>query len=327
MGPNPRRDAVTQEFLIRVAIAAAFYLAIAICGIMLLLRAQRRQQEYRARVTTVITRPTQIVPIGSSLLTMTTRPVGNIRFVQWLTKAPRRRPDEMVKMWIVLAIGIAAAAALASFLSDFLGYFALPILVVLPVMLTRFVFNWGDERLANAYRRQFPEALAIIARTVRVGVPVAEALRIVARETEDPTAAEFGYVVNRINIGIPLGEALHSSAERTGLTEHRLFATAVSLQTQTGGGLTETLTGLAATIRKRITARERARAMASEARTTAYILGGLPIVTGGLLGAVNPTYVGVLFTDHTGNVILLIATSSLLMGFSVMRMIIQKSLS
>jgi tight adherence protein B len=247
--------------------------------------------------------------------------------VRFLTRSARRGPNELILMWILVIAGLAFSALLTDFLRSIIGPYALPALGVGPFALCRFVFGWRDERLENAYLQQFPEALAVIARTVRAGVPVVEALRLVARESEDPTAAEFTFVVNRIAIGIPLGEALHSSAERTGLVEHRLFATAISLQSQTGGGLTETLIGLSATIRRRITGRARARAMASEATTTSYILGGLPVVTAGLLGIASPGYVAVLFTEHTGNVILTVACSMLLTGMFIMRMIIKRSLT
>ena len=323
---------MNRVLLLRVALIMAVLLLTLGIGIVILLRSQRRTRQYNERVAEIVARPNAAssTPAARAGLMMTAEATHSFRFerlVRLLTRSPQRSRDELVQLWIILAVGFAAAVFLTRFLHEVIGFLALPIPIVLPVVLSRAIFGWRDQRLENAYRQQFPEALAIIVRTVRVGVPVVEALRIVARESEDPTAAEFTYLINRIAIGIPVGDALHSTADRTGLTEHRLFATAVSLQSQTGGGLTETLSGLGATVRKRIMARERARAMASEAQTTAYILGALPIVTGGLLGLVNPTYVGVLFTDPGGNILLTIACTSLLTGFFVMRLIIHKSLT
>ena len=114
--------------------------------------------------------------------------------------------------------------------------------------------------------------------------------------------------------------------ELTGLPEYRFFATALALQAQTGGGLSETLDNLAEVIRKRVAMRSRAQALASEAKTSTYILAALPVVTGGLLGVINPTYIGVLFTESAGNKLLGFAIGMLAVGMTVMRLIIAKAL-
>jgi tight adherence protein B len=321
---------MTQTTILRLALVVGVVVCALIGGILVLLRSQRNKQVYQQRILAVIDRPGQAVQAQQAALALAQEKVRSGAFtwlVRVLTRSARRRPNELILLLILVVVGLIFSGLLTNFLLDLIGTFALPVLGLGPLLLCRFVFGWRDERLEDAYRQQFPEALAVIARTVRTGVPVVEALRIVARESEDPTAAEFTYIVNRITIGIPLGEALHSSAERTGLLEHRLFATAVSLQSQSGGGLTETLIGLSATIRRRITARARARAMASEATTTSYILGGLPVVTASLLGVANPTYIAVLFTDHTGNIILTVACTMLLTGMFIMHTIIKRSLT
>ncbi|MEJ0045751.1 MAG: type II secretion system F family protein [Rhodospirillales bacterium] len=115
--------------------------------------------------------------------------------------------------------------------------------------------------------------------------------------------------------------------ERNDLPEYRFFATALALQSQTGGGLTETLETLADTIRKRENARKRGHALASEARTSIYVLAVLPIVVGAMLYVINPDYVGLLFTDKTGQKLLGLAIGMLITGLYVMQQIIKRSLS
>ena len=115
-------------------------------------------------------------------------------------------------------------------------------------------------------------------------------------------------------------------AERNGLPEYGFFAAALGLQAQTGGGLGETLDLLADVTRKRVAMKARGHALSAEARTSSMILGGLPVAAGGLLYALNPEYIGVLFTDDTGRTILGTAILSLSTGMFVMRVIIRKSL-
>jgi Flp pilus assembly protein TadB len=128
-----------------------------------------------------------------------------------------------------------------------------------------------------------------------------------SREAQTPTREEFSKAADQVSIGLDLENALLEMAERNDLSEYRFFATALALQSQTGGGLTETLETLADTIRKRENARKRGHALASEARTSIYVLAALPIVVGAMLFVINPDYIGLLFTDTGGQKLLGIA--------------------
>ena len=195
------------------------------------------------------------------------------------------------------------------------------------VFLSRSYYKRCDNRQTQTLYKQFPDALATIVRSVRVGVPVSESIRTVAKESLQPTATEFGRVADQITIGVPLDEALRDLAMRNQLPEYRFFATALSLQSQTGGGLTETLENLADTIRKRVAAKAKGNALAAEAKTSTYVLGALPIVMGGLIFIVNRAYISILFTDDSGRKLLFLAVGMLGAGFYAMRTIIRKSLS
>ena len=190
----------------------------------------------------------------------------------------------------------------------------------------RKAFASFERRRVKRLYVQFPDALGMIVRSVRVGIPVSEAFRNVSVEALQPTREEFALLSDQVAIGIPLDEALRSTAERNQLPEYRFFATAVALQSQTGGGLSETLENLADVIRKRVAVRNRAHAMASEARTSTYILGALPVLTGCVVGALNPKYVGLLFTDASGKAVLAAAVVMLTSGMMIMRAIISRSL-
>ncbi|WP_159993470.1 type II secretion system F family protein [Roseomonas sp. 18066] len=184
---------------------------------------------------------------------------------------------------------------------------------------------------AEAQRRQllyvqFPDALGMIVRAVRVGVPVTESLRVVAREALAPTSQEFTRLADLVAIGQPLEEALGGMARQSGLPEYRFFAVALALQSQTGGSLNETLDNLADVIRRRVALRARARALATEARTSAIVLGCLPVLAAGGLYVVSPSYILVLVEHPTGHKILAGAGGLLLCGVLVMRGMLKKAL-
>jgi tight adherence protein B len=111
------------------------------------------------------------------------------------------------------------------------------------------------------------------------------------------------------------------------VAEYRFFATALSLQNQTGGGLSETLENLAEVIRKRVALKQRGYALAAEARTSAGILAILPFFTAGALAVMNPGYLGLLFNDPGGQRILAVASGLMLLGILSMRSLIRRSLS
>ena len=199
--------------------------------------------------------------------------------------------------------------------------------VLIDLFLTRTFLKYCTGKVSRELLSQFPDALSMIARSVRVGVPLGEAIKVVAREGLMPTREEFGRAADAVAIGVDLEVALVEMAERNDLAEYRFFATALALQSQTGGGLTETLDTLADTIRKRDAARKRGNALASEAKTSIYVLAVLPIVSGVMLWVSNPDYIGILFTTSGGNKLLAVAVGMLCMGLFAMQKIVKKTLS
>lgn len=195
------------------------------------------------------------------------------------------------------------------------------------VALSRAAFAHGRSRYRARLYAQIPDVLGVIVRAVRAGIPVVESVRAVAREVPSPTREEFGQLAAEIGVGMPLDRCLWALAHRSGTAEYAFFAVALTLQAQTGGSLAETLDNLADVVRKRIAIRARGLALAAEARTSAAVLTGVPIVTGLGLAVINPEYMEVLFTDPRGHNLLVASAALLGFGTLTIRTLIRRTLA
>jgi tight adherence protein B len=239
-----------------------------------------------------------------------------------------QRLDQYPTKWfMVLGVTLLVARVADGILISLIGNLLWLALPVIWVMLSRTLFKMMLQRRRARLYSQFPDCLTMIVRSVRAGLPLTEAIKIVGHEVAAPSAAEFSRVAGDLAIGISIQDALTAMADRNDITEFRFFATALALQSQTGGRLGETLENLASIVRKRMALKSRAKALASEARTTAMILGCLPLVAAAGLYALNPDYLSLLFTEHMGHLILMAAGLSLATGALIMRIIIEKSLA
>lgn len=292
-------------------------------------RAQNHRQKRDARLAMVVTPHIRVQRLEVSAFTRAPRPrdqslTGTAGWVFGFDPAtPDRYP---LRWWIVVMIALAVGKAAHSLVADFGGLLAWVILPIAWIGLSRAFFGFFNRRLRERLLAQFPDALAMIVRSVRVGIPVQEAIRTVARELPHPTGPEFARLVSDVSVGVSMEDAMNQMARRAGLPEYRFFATALSLQNQTGGALSETLENLADVIRKRAGLKAKGMAMASEAKTTAGILAALPALVGTVLWVLNPVYIAMLFNDPTGRSMFGAALVSLATGLFVIRTIIRRSL-
>ncbi|MGE0418162.1 MAG: type II secretion system F family protein [Acetobacteraceae bacterium] len=304
-------------------------IGLAVSGLMVS-RAQAERDRLRRRVSSVVTQHTRHARVEISAFTAAEPRRGNSPlsgFARLFGFDPEKTALYPIKWWIVLSVALVLAKLIQNLTSEFMGgtfsWVALPIVWV---MLCRNYFAWIENRRRSQLLQQFPDALAMIVRAIRVGIPVMEAIRIVSRESEGPTAGEFARLVDMVAIGTTLEDGVTELARRSGLPEYRFFATALSLQNQTGGTLSDTLENLADVIRKRAALKARGKALTSESRASASILAVLPFGTGAMLYLINPEYIGLLFTHPTGQSMLGGAVVSLALGLFTIRTIIRKSL-
>ncbi|WP_106639050.1 type II secretion system F family protein [Allosphingosinicella vermicomposti] len=152
------------------------------------------------------------------------------------------------------------------------------------------------KRVAQ-FTARFPDAIELMVRGLRSGLPISETLGIVAGEVPGPVGSEFQTVADKMRIGRTMEQALQEVADRLGTPEFQFFVITLSIQRETGGNLAETLANLADVLRKRSQMKLKIRAMSSEAKASAMIIGALPFIVFGLIFMMNPEYMGGFFSE------------------------------
>ena len=154
------------------------------------------------------------------------------------------------------------------------------------------------KRRLNQFTARFPDAIDLLVRGLRSGLPVTETLTVVAKEIPGPVGEEFKTAVERMKIGRTMEESLQVTADKLGTPEFQFFVITLAIQRETGGNLAETLGNLADVLRKRSQMKLKIKAMSSESKASAYIVGSLPFIVFGLIYWVNPHYIGGFFEDE-----------------------------
>jgi tight adherence protein B len=185
---------------------------------------------------------------------------------------------------LLLVKGVPVVLAIA------LGLFAA---IALPHFAVSYLIN---KRIA-LFNVRFPDAIELMVRGLRSGLPISETMGIVATEIVGPIAVEFQNVVDKMKIGRTMEAALQDAADRIGTPEFQFFVITLAIQRETGGNLAETLANLADVLRKRSQMKLKIRAMSSESKASAYIIGALPFIVFGLIYMINTSYMQGFFTD------------------------------
>jgi tight adherence protein B len=193
-----------------------------------------------------------------------------------------------ITLLTVLAFVVKGAPIL---LGLFLGLF-------LGIGMPHFVIGRMILRRVKKFNGNFPDAIELMVRGLRSGLPITETLGIVASEIPGPVGAEFRMVADKMKIGRTMEAALQETADRLGTPEFQFFVITLAIQRETGGNLAETLSNLADVLRKRAQMRLKIRAMSSESKASAYIVGSLPFIVFTLVWMINPKYMGGFFTDE-----------------------------
>jgi len=250
---------------------------------------------------------------------MILRTAAGSRLTQLIQQAGKRITPSTV---VIAAVGCAVVLA---FLASLLVRVSFAPIVVAPVGFA-LPFLWLANRRNARLRRfeeQFPEALDLMARAIRAGHAFQTAMGMAADELPDPVGPEFKTTFDQQNFGLPVAEALRALSERVPLLDIRFFVTAVLIQRDTGGNLAEILDNLAHVVRERFKILRQVRVHTAHGRFTGYVLLALPAVLGVALSFINPDHMNLLFKEHMGQVMLVIAIVMQTIGYFWIRQVIK----
>jgi len=223
--------------------------------------------------------------------------------------------------WMVCGILAAMAASMA------IAMHQKPLVILLAVFvvglgLPRWVLGFLANRRKKKFTEHFANAIDVIVRSVKSGLPTNEALRIVAREAPDPVGSEFHNLVESLKVGVTLEQAMKRMMESMPTSEVSFFAIVMTIQTKSGGNLSEALGNLASVLRDRKRLQGKIKAMSSEAKASAGIIGSLPPAVMFIIYLTTPAYISKLFTEKAGNLMLAGCVFWMSCGIMVMRKMI-----
>jgi len=164
--------------------------------------------------------------------------------------------------------------------------------------LPHFAVSSMANRRSAKFITRFPDAIDLLVRGLRSGLPISETMGVVANELPDPVGTEFRAVADRMKIGRTMEASLQETADKLQTPEFQFFVVSLAIQRETGGNLAETLGNLADVLRKRMQMKLKIKAMSSESKASAYIIGSLPFIVFGLIWYINPGYMGGFFSDQ-----------------------------
>jgi tight adherence protein B len=188
----------------------------------------------------------------------------------------------------------------------------------LPLWLLRFL----KKRRESRFLEGLPDAVDIIVRGIKAGLPLLDSLKMIALEAQEPLRSEFRGIIETQTIGIPLGDACLKLYERIPLPEANFFGIVIAIQQRAGGNLSEALGNLSNVLRERKKMKAKIRAMSMEAKASAAIIGALPIIVMTLVWLTSPDYIELLWTEALGRVMLAASAIWMFLGIMVMRKMI-----
>lgn len=195
-------------------------------------------------------------------------------------------------------------------------------LVIGGLGLPRWILKFLIGRRQKKFTNQLADAIDMIVRGVKSGLPLNQCLRMIAAESPDPLRTEFKNLVDGNAMGVPFEQSLQRLYDRMPLPEVNFFAIVLVIQQKTGGNLSESLGNLASVLRSRKLMRAKVAALSSEAKASAGIIGSLPFIVVALVYMIRPDYMMMLVTEKAGNVILIVAAIMMTTGVLVMRKMI-----
>lgn len=229
----------------------------------------------------------------------------------------KMKPEEFGVLWLVLAfvpsglMGLFGGKLLSS-----------ATLAIIGAWLPLFIIGHRKKKRTLAFEIQLADSLIIICNCLRSGLSFQQAMEAIVKEMPPPISIEFGRTLQEMQYGVPLEDALNNMAGRIKSPDLMLTVSAVNIQRQTGGNLSEILEIISETIKERMKIKGDIRTMTAQGRISGLVIGALPVGLGALLALMNPDYMTVLFTDPLGRVMIGVAVLMELTGFMIIKKIV-----
>lgn len=224
--------------------------------------------------------------------------------------------------FILFSVGMAVATALLFLILSKSVVVAAGAAVVGFLGVPNWFVNFRRKRRQKAFLEELPNAVDLIVRGIRSGLPLGDCFRMISTETKEPVKSEFRLIVESQQLGVPIGEACQKLFERIPVQEANFFGIVIAIQQKAGGNLSEALANLSKVLRDRKKMKAKIQAMSMEAKSSAGIIGSLPFIVAGLVYLTSPSYIMVLFETTAGNFIMLGGGLYMMIGILVMRQMI-----
>ncbi len=227
-----------------------------------------------------------------------------------------------VTKYYVFSIVLGVLGALGVLLSGISPFAAIGAFAVLGFGFPHWLIGFLRKRRITSFLIEFPNAVDIIVRGVRSGLPLNDCLKIIASESQEPVRAEFVKIVEAQKLGLSIPESVERLAKNVPLSETSFFSIVITIQSQAGGNLSEALGNLSKVLRDRKSMKAKIKAMSMEAKASGVIIGALPIIVGGLVYVTSPGYLTPLFTEETGQITMLVSAGWMGIGIFIMKQMI-----
>lgn len=244
------------------------------------------------------------------------------------TKVPLRRLIGQagltisVRAFVLISLGVGVVSTLVFMMIGIPPLLSIVAAPPLGFALPRWAIRFLIKRRTAKFVDEFANAIDVIVRGVRSGLPLNDTLRMVATEAQEPVRSEFQRIVEAQQMGMPISEAVERLYQNMPMSETNFFAIVIAIQSQAGGSLSEALGNLSRVLRDRKKMRAKVQALSAEAKTSAAIIGSLPFIVAGLVYLTTPDYIMLLFITSIGQIILVGAGLWMLIGIVVMKKMI-----
>ncbi|MGE7198889.1 type II secretion system F family protein [Brevundimonas naejangsanensis] len=227
-----------------------------------------------------------------------------------------------LRTFVIISVAMGLIGALLAFVLGGNILIVLGVGIAMGLGLPRWVVNMKAKARMKKFALAFPDAVDVLVRGIKTGLPVHDCFKVIARESPEPLGSEFRLLVEGMGVGLTLADALDKMYMRMPTPELKFFAIVIAIQQKSGGNLAEALSNLTSVLRARRMMGEKIKAMSSEAVASAAIIGSLPPAVMIMVTLTSPSYMMLLFTDVRGHVMLLGAVMWMATGVFVMKRMI-----